>query len=339
MSLPPLSPLPRKPAENKDKKATSSPQHMVSGPKGPPLPPIQPKYAPSPVDQSSEEIELLNQQLAQKENEMTELNDLFVNIKSSYETLNLQSENLKTQIETLKSTVEMKDEQLQMKEDQMASYSKMLEDKNAEIDQIKQASESVQSEALEEKEGTIAELNEKVLALQDQNQSLENEMKLLKDDIEAADKEVEELHQQMEPSQSAQKCIFLTREEVLQQFKEGLKLGLHNVSICVPSIDDLSDLDLYDVKTSVNIKIACDIDRNNTHHMELLQEYQALENVSLRVYDGKDRWTLMKDNESLFMAVIGDKPEKYLSFAINDERQIKFFSSISNESWLRGRKI
>ncbi len=133
------------------------------------------------------------------------------------------------------------------------------------------------------KDKVIAEQNEKIATLEDQIKSLEDEMKLLKDDIEAADKEVEELHQKMEPkSQGSQENIFLNRETVIQHIKDGLKLALHNVALCVPTMDDLSDLDLYDVKTSVNIKIACDIDHNNAHHMELLQEFQALENVSLR---------------------------------------------------------
>ena len=52
-----------------------------------------------------------------------------------------------------------------------------------------------------------------------------------------------------------------------------------------------SDLDLYDVKTSVNIKIACDINHNNAHHMELLQDFKRSRMSVFQICDGKGKPT------------------------------------------------
>jgi chromosome segregation ATPase len=325
--LPPLSPMPKKPTTNKPKE--TKPIAISSKPSPMPKPAIKPI-----VDAST-----LQQKLAEKETEMAELNALFIDIKNSYETVNSQNENFKVQIDTLKTTLEMKDEQLQMKDEQMESYSKTIDQKNTEIENLKTESTNASSSLIEEKDQLIEELQSKIHTYEDQIQQMENEMKLLKDDIEAADKEVEELNQKIKPSSTeGQNAIYLSRDQVIQRFRDVLKEGLHNVNLCVPYIEDLSDLDLYEIKSTVNLKIACDIDSSNGKHVELMQEFQALDNISLRVYDGHDRWTLIKDNEALLIAAVGEEMDNYLAFYTADPKQIQLFNSLAMESWLRGRK-
>ena len=66
MSLPPLTPLPRMPPENKGKKSTTSVPRPISGPKNPPPPPAQPKYQPPAVEPSSDEITMLQESISSK---------------------------------------------------------------------------------------------------------------------------------------------------------------------------------------------------------------------------------------------------------------------------------
>ena len=72
---------------------------------------------------------------------------------------------------------------------------------------------------------------------------------------------------------------------------------------------------------------------------KLFDEFNSFDNISLRVYDGKDRWTILKDRDELFMAIVGDKPNTMLSIKTQDSEQIHVFNTLVMETWLRGQKI
>jgi sugar-specific transcriptional regulator TrmB len=236
--------------------------------------------------------------------------------------------------------LKMKDEQIQMKEQQMEAYQKSMESKSKEIDSLKTDPNKVDKKILDEKEKIISDLDNQLKLAKEQIKALDSEMILLKDDLDAADEECEKLNDKVtKMEQNAKNGVFLKRDQVISRMKEVLAESLHNVQLCVPNIEDLAALDIYDIKSSVSLKVACDIDISNPKHNEILQEFQALDNVSMRIYDGKDRWTILKDNEAIFYVVVGKDPNQYLAFYTADPLHIKMFNPLAMESWLRGRKI
>jgi hypothetical protein len=236
--------------------------------------------------------------------------------------------------------LKMKDDQLNMKETQMNAYRSTIEIKNKEIEMLKADPMKIDKKLFDEKEALVKDLENKTKTFKEQIKAQEDEITLLKDDIDAADEEVEQLNQKIQKFEAEGKdSIFMNRAQVIAKMKQYLSESLHNVNICTPTIQDLVDLDLYEIKSSVNMKIACDIDVGNPKHNELLEEYRALENISLRIYDGKDRWSLVRDGELLFFVVIGKDPAKFLVFCTSDPAHIKLFNSLATESWTRGRKV
>jgi chromosome segregation ATPase len=313
------------------------------------------------TNQGSEDIFTLKKKLDEKDHEMAEMFAMFKEIKGSFEGQALTIDNLKTQIETLKANIQMKEtqiatvndtlkmkdaqlkmkeEQVQLKEQQMEAYQKTMETKSKEIDSLRTDPNKVDKKIVDDKVKTIIDLENQLKLSKEQIKVLDSEMQLLKDDLDAADEECEKLNDKVtKMEQNAKNGVFLKRDQVLKRMKEILAESLHNVQLCIPNIEDLAALDIYDIKASVSLKIACDIDMANPKHSEILQEFQALDNVSMRIYDGKDRWTILKDNEAIFFVVVGKDPNQYLAFYTADPLHVKMFNPLAMESWLRGRKV
>jgi G3E family GTPase len=178
---------------------------------------------------------------------------------------------------------------------------------------------------------------QKIEELEAKVKSLEEEMHYLQEDLEAADDEVEDLENQIKKLETAD-AIFLNKLEVVEHMKSILQKGLHNINITAPKITDIEKLNLYDVSSSVNLKVSCDIDPSIPEHQKLMDEMNSFDNISLRVYPGKDRWAMLKDGEVLFMAIVGEEKNHLLSFKTDDPKHIHVFNTLVMETWLRGRK-
>lgn len=181
---------------------------------------------------------------------------------------------------------------------------------------------------------------EKIQEYENRIKFLEDEVALLKGDINAADKKIEELESQNKISKDyVQATQFITRGQALNQLHDLLLDAVHNITITVPSIEDIKDLDIYSIKSTVMIKLACDIDINNDQHKEIIKEFQSYENVSIRIYNGKDRWSAIKDGDALFVGVLGQDPDKILCILTKDPWHVRFFNNLVMDSWLRARKM
>lgn len=184
----------------------------------------------------------------------------------------------------------------------------------------------------------MTEENKDYEQLKRDKEALEEEMNYLQDDLLAADEEVEKLENQIKELEK-KTSIILNRIQVGEIMKEIFATSLHNVTICIPTIEDLDKLDLYSVPSSVVIKASCFIDSANPQHLKLMDEMKSFDNISLRLFDGQDRWTILKDREVLFMAIEGKSPNQLLSFKAEDSAHIDVFSNLMMETWLRGQNI
>ena len=162
---------------------------------------------------------------------------------------------------------------------------------------------------------------------------------MLAQDLDAADEEVEKLNQKLHNfEEKAKKGFYLSKKSVLNEIKSILKEGLHTVILTTPIIENLRDLDLYEVKPSVNIKVATWIDPSNPDHQEILNEL-TFDNIMIRIDDFKDRYCILKDGADLFFGVVGNSEDEILTLRTKDSKHIKLLSSLVMESWLRARKI
>ena len=168
---------------------------------------------------------------------------------------------------------------------------------------------------------------------------MEEELELLAQDLDAADEEVEKLNQKLHNfEEKAKEGFYLSKKSVLNEIKSILMKGLHSVIITTPTIENLRDLDLYDIKPSVNIKVATWLDPQNPEHQEILNEL-TFDNIMIKIDDFKDRYCILKDGAELFFGVVGNNEDEILTLRTKDSKHIKLLSSLVMESWLRARKL
>ena len=74
-------------------------------------------------------------------------------------------------------------------------------------------------------------------------------------------------------------------------------------------------------------------------HSELLDEIESLENVILRDYKGQDRYVINRDNEELFIAIIGEREDNLLTIYTTDKQHIRILGFFSADSLFKGRKF
>jgi DNA repair exonuclease SbcCD ATPase subunit len=257
-------------------------------------------------------------------------------------------------IETLQESIKLKDDQiktiresLQIKDQHIETLESSIESKKEKIrslektielkeDQIQEAKEnSVQKSVLREKEQEIEELQNKV-------DLLEEELIKADEDLEMLEKENEKLRSKAGSPDTKivdYSNINIPRDEIIEQMQKVLQGAMHSVSLAVPTIMDLQDLYLYEIKSSVSIKASCWVNAGNKEHLEFLEELEGLGNISIRSYEGKDRYVLLRDGEELLFSIIGNDEANNLTFQTRDSKHINLLNSLVMETWLRSRKI
>lgn len=271
------------------------------------------------------------------------------------EDLNNKIDALETNINNLKDSIKLKDDQIEtmkdsikLKEDQINTLKSSLNIKEEKIltlektlklkeDQIQLASDSSIDESV------LAEKDKQIEELQKEIDILNGELAKSDEDLEQLELENEKLRSAISDSSNS-KIIDSTKTkiskpEIIEKMREILKNALSKVMISVPNINDLQDLYLYEMRASVNIKISCKIDPEIAEEVDLLEEFESLDNISLRNFEGGDRYIIVRDGEELMLAVVGGNEDNHLVFHTKDPNHITLFNSIIMEGWLRGRKI
>ncbi|MHA1109500.1 MAG: hypothetical protein ACTSRE_00250 [Promethearchaeota archaeon] len=296
------------------------------------------------------ELEDCRKKLELKEQEIAEITTTFKEVKNSIEGLKQQLASKDNLITTLQSNLTAKDDQVgtisgmvRTKDDQIATINHSLQMKDEQIFSLKNTAEAKENEILllnqkvDKSKGMVSNtfLEEKTKRVK----QLENEIKLLNLDLKAADDEVEKLKDKINnagtPAKGEIMMNSVSRDQIINFLTDMVSRSVHNLVLTTPSIMDLAELGLYDARTSVNIKASCSVEPSNDDQ-ELLQEFEALDNITIRNFGSKDRWICLKDNEEMFIASIGETNGAYFS---NDHNHIRFFNSLMQESWLLAKRI
>jgi chromosome segregation ATPase len=244
-------------------------------------------------------------------------------IKTLRDSINLKSE----QIKTLDSSLKIKDEKVKTLE-------RTLMLKEEEINDVKES--TVDKEDLVEKNKIIEDLQGKL-------DILKGELEKADEDLEILETENEKLRNQI-GSSSGSKIIDSTfleipKKMILEKMKEILMKALHNVTIVVPNIRDLQELTLYEVRSSVIIKVSTSIDITLEEDAEILEELESLDNISIRLFEADDRYVIDCDSEEVLIAIVGNEENNHLTLQTRDSKHIKLLKSLIMEAWLRSRKL
>ena len=92
----------------------------------------------------------------------------------------------------------------------------------------------------------------------------------------------------------------IPKADILRKMQEILGNAVHYVTIIVPDIKDLHDLHLSEVQSSVNMKIMCNIDPGLEEDAELLEELESLNNITIRLYEDRDRFLIDRDGKEYY---------------------------------------
>ena len=289
-------------------------------------------------------IEELSGKLKEFEIYLSKFQDIEIKLKNQEELIeNLQkSLDLKTeQVKTINDSMNLKNEQIntyetsiKIKDEKIKTLEKTLEIKEKELDSIKNS--TVDKNTILEKDLELKELNGKL-------KILETELKTADEDLEALEEENDKLRNEL-ASSSGSKIIEwseleISKAEILEKIKSITKNALHNITIAVPDIKDLQELELYEVRSSVSMNVSCLIDHGIDLDVELLEEFESLDNISIRLYEGDDRYLIDRDGEELLLAVKGKNENNNLVLHTKDPKHIKFYRGVVMDSWLRARKI
>ncbi len=282
---------------------------------------------------------------------LEELKKAKIKIEDLEHTLKIKEE----MINNLTTSLSLKDDQIKtmidsmnLKEQQIDTLSKSLEIKNQKIKTL-ETSFSLKEEELRElssstvKKNLIEEKDEEIEECHKKLTILTGELEKADEDLEALEAENEKLRNNL-ASESDVKIIDSTfrkipKADILKKIREILGNAVHNVTISVLDINDLQDLHLYEVRSSVNMKIMCNIDPSREDDAELLEELESLDNISIRLYEDRDRFLIDRDGEELLFSIVGEGENNNLVLYTKDVKHQRLLRSLVMEGWLRARKL
>jgi hypothetical protein len=267
-----------------------------------------------------------------------------VKLKSKEELINNLTKSLELkedQIKTMLDSMNLKEQHndtlntsLQIKNEKIKDLEKIVRTLNEKINLIN--SSTVDKDIIAEKEDEITECEKKV-------DIFKRELEKLEEDLDLLEAENEKLRNDLASSSDPQiidwTYVEIPKDTILKKIREILSKAVHNVTIAVPDIKDLQDLHLYEVRSSVNMKIMCYIDPSLEDDEQLLMEFESLDNITIRMYEDKDRFVIDRDGEELLFAIIGEGVNNNLIIHTRDAKHQRLLRSLVMEGWLRARKL
>jgi len=278
-----------------------------------------------------------------KNERIRKLEEELKKVIKTFEDFNLKIKSKDDLINNLTTSLSLKDDQIKtmidsmnLKEQQIDTLSKSLEFKNQKIKAL-ETSLSLKEEELKElssstvKKNLIEEKDEEIEDCQKKLTILTGELEKADEDLEALEEENEKLRNNL-ASESDEKIIDSTFREIpkaviLKKMREILGNAVHNITIAVLDINDLQDLHLYEVRSSVNVKIMCNIDPSREDDAELLEELESLDNVTIRLYEDRDIFLIDRDGEELLFSFVGEEDHNNLVFYTKDVKHQRLLRS------------
>ncbi len=281
--------------------------------------------------------------------------DEFRKVKKKFEDYDLIIKSKEELINNLNTSLSLKEDQIKtmidsmnLKEQHIDTLNKSLEIKNQNIKTLEQSfnlkeeelkelsSSTVKKNLLEEKDEEIEEYQKKLTILT-------GELEKADEDLDALEAENEKLRNNLAsvPDEAIIDSTFreIPKAVILKKMRAILGNAVHNVTIAVLDINDLQDLHLYEVRAHVNVKIMCNIDPSLEDDAELLEELESLDNITIRLYQDRDRFLIDRDGEELLFSIVGEGENNNLVIYTRDAKHQRLLRSLVMTGWLRARKL
>jgi len=260
--------------------------------------------------------------------------DLINNLNTS---LTLKDDQIKTMIDSMNLKEQHNDTlntSLQIKNEKIKDLEKNIRTLNEKMNLLN--SSTVNKDLIAEKEEELGVCQNKLVILK-------GELEKQEEDLDLLEAENEKLRNDLASSSDPQivdwTYVEIPKDSILKKIREILSKAVHNVTIAVPDIKDLQDLHLYEVRSSVNMKIMSYIDPSLEDDEQLLMEFESLDNITIRMYEDKDRFLIDRDGEELLFAIIGEGVNNNLIIHTRDVKHQRLLRSLVMEGWLRARKL
>ncbi len=258
-------------------------------------------------------------------------------INNFTKSLELKEDQIKTMIDSMNLKEQHNDTlntSLQIKNEKIKDLEKNIRTLNEKMNLLN--SSTVDKDIIAEKEDEIKECQNKVDILKGELEKQEEDLDLLEAEN---DKLRNDLASSSDPQIIDWTYVEIPKDSILKKIREILSKAVHNVTIAVPDIKDLQDLHLYEVRAHVNMKIMCYIDPSLEDDEQLLMEFESLDNITIRMYEDKDRFIMDRDGEELLFAIIGEGVNNNLIIHTRDAKHQRLLRSLVMEGWLRARKL
>jgi hypothetical protein len=260
--------------------------------------------------------------------------DLISNFTTSLE---LKEDQIKTMIDSMNLKEQHNDTlntSLQIKNEKIKDLEKNIRTLNEKINLMNAS--TVDKDLIAEKDNELEGCQNKVDILKGELEKQEEDLDLLEAEN---DKLRNDLASSSDPQIIDWTYVEIPKDSILKKIREILSKAVHNVTIAVPDIKDLQDLHLYEVRAHVNMKIMCYIDPSLEDDEQLLMEFESLDNITIRMYEDKDRFLIDRDGEELLFAIIGEGENTNLIIHTRDVEHQRLLRSLVMEGWLRARKL
>jgi len=290
-----------------------------------------------------------------EENINNELRDELKKTLKKFEEYDIKLKNKEELINNLTISLELKEDQIKtmldsmnLKEQHNDTLNTSLQIKNEKIKDLEKNIRTLNEKINLINSSTvdkdlIAEKEDEIKGLQNKLDILKGELEKQEEDLDALDAENEKLRNDLASSSDPQiidwTFVEIPKESILKKIREILSTAIHTVTIAVPDIKDLQDLHLYEVRSSVNMKIMCYIDPSLEDDEQLLMEFESLDNITIRMYEEKDRFLIDRDGTELLFSIIGESEHTNLVIHTKDVKHQRLLRSLVMEGWLRARKL
>ena len=258
-------------------------------------------------------------------------------INNLTQSLDLKEDQIKTMIDSMNLKEQHNDTlntSLQIKNEKIKDLEKSIRNINEKLNLLN--SSTVDKDVIAEKQDELEEWKKKA-------DILKGELEKQEEDLDALEAENEKLRNDLASSSDPQiidwTYVEIPKESILKKIREIISKAVHNVTIAVPDIKDLQDLHLYEVRAHVNMKIQCYIDPSLEDDEQLLMEFESLDNITIRMYEDKDRFLIDRDGEELLFGIIGEGENNNLIIHTKDVKHQRLLRSLVMEGWLRARKL